>query len=84
MTNITVLVAVYNAEDYLEQCLDSLLGQSLRDIQVVCIDDASTDRSPDILRRYAQADGRVCLLRMEETAGRPWRETAGWKWPRAN
>ena len=69
MTNITVLVAVYNAEDYLEQCLDSLLGQSLRDIQVVCIDDASTDRSPDILRRYAQADGRVCLLRMEENSG---------------
>ena len=62
MTNITVLVAVYNAEDYLEQCLDSLLGQSLRDIQVVCIDDASIDRSPDILHRYAQADGRVCLM----------------------
>ena len=69
MTNITVLVAVYNAEDYLEQCLDSLLGQSLRNIQVVCIDDASTDRSPDILRRYAQADGRVCMLRMEENSG---------------
>jgi len=41
MTKVSVLVAVYNAEKYLCQCLDSLLSQTLRDIQVICIDDCS-------------------------------------------
>ena len=39
-TEVTILVAVYNAEKYLRKCLDSLIGQTLNDIQVVCIDDA--------------------------------------------
>ena len=43
MSKVTVLVAAYNAQDYLEECLDSLSAQTLRDIQIVCIDDASTD-----------------------------------------
>ena len=42
---ITVLVAVYNAEKYLRECLDSLVGQTLKEIQVLCVDDASTDHS---------------------------------------
>ena len=42
---ITVLVAVYNAEKYLRDCLDSLVGQTLKEIQVLCVDDASTDHS---------------------------------------
>ncbi len=51
MSKVTVLVAAYNAQDYLEECLDSLSAQTLRDIQIVCIDDASTDSTPEILRR---------------------------------
>ena len=46
---VTVLVAVYNAEKYIRKCLDSLIEQTLTDIQVVCIDDASTDNSLSIL-----------------------------------
>ena len=50
---VTVLVAVYNAEKYIRKCLDSLIEQTLTDIQVVCIDDASTDNSLSILNEYA-------------------------------
>ena len=45
MPKVSVLVAVYNAEKYLRACLDSLLNQSLKDIEIVCVDDASTDNS---------------------------------------
>lgn len=66
---ITVLVAVYNTGSYLRQCLDSLVGQSLEDIQIVCVDDCSTDGSPEILRQYAARDRRVLLLRTPVNSG---------------
>ena len=59
MCKITVLVAVYNAEPFLDKCLNSLLGQSLHDIQIICIDDCSTDHSLQILKEYAQRDSRI-------------------------
>lgn len=58
----SVLVAVYNAEKYLPNCLDSLIGQTLKDIQIICVDDASTDSSPDILRQYAGKDSRIEVI----------------------
>ena len=45
MTKVSVLVAVYNTADYLPQCLDSLLAQTMADIEVLCVDDGSTDAS---------------------------------------
>ena len=45
---ITVLVAVYNAEKYLRECLESLINQTLEDIEIICINDGSTDKSQDI------------------------------------
>ncbi len=69
MSRVTVLVAAYNAEKYLEACLDSLAVQTLKDIQIVCIDDASTDSTPEILQRYAAKDNRIQILRRSENAG---------------
>ncbi|MCM1311437.1 MAG: glycosyltransferase [Bacteroides sp.] len=69
MSKITVLTAVYNAEKYLRQCLDSLCAQTLKDIQIVCIDDCSTDGSLAILEEYADRDSRICVLRTERNAG---------------
>lgn len=66
---ITVLVAVYNTERYLPQCLQSLCAQTLSDIQIVCIDDCSTDHSPDILQHYAQLDKRIVLLKTPHNSG---------------
>lgn len=62
-------MAAYNAQDYLAECLDSLTGQTLRDIQIVCIDDASTDSTPDILKRYAAADDRFRILECSRNSG---------------
>ena len=69
MSRVTVLVAAYNAEKYLETCLDSLAAQTQKDIQIVCIDDASTDSTLQILQRYAAKDSRIQILQRSENAG---------------
>lgn len=66
---ISILVAVYNTEQYLRECLDSLINQSYRNLQIICIDDASTDNSPAILKEYAEKDNRILLLRNEINSG---------------
>ncbi len=59
---VSVIVPVYNSEQYLETCLKSLLFQTLRDIEVICVDDGSTDRSCEILNQYAEQDVRLRVL----------------------
>ena len=49
---VSVIVPVYNVEPYLPRCLDSLIGQTLQDIEIICIDDCSTDKSLEILHDY--------------------------------
>lgn len=61
-TAVSVIVPVYNGERYLEECLDSILQQSFQGWQMVCINDGSTDRSLQILERYAQMDDRISVL----------------------
>lgn len=69
MPKISILVAVYNSSAYLPQCLDSLLGQTLHDIEVLCVDDSSTDNSLAILRDYAERDTRVKVFALDENHG---------------
>ena len=59
MKTISVLVAVYNAESTLNKCLDSLLTQTYPALDIICVDDASTDESANILEQYAARDQRV-------------------------
>lgn len=79
MTKVTVLVAVYNTEQYLPRCLDSLLSQTLHDIQVVCIDDASTDGSLSILRHYSDSDPRIEVIVLSENHGQAYARNQGLK-----
>ena len=65
---ITVIVPVYNTEKYLERCLDSIVGQTYRDLEILLIDDGSTDSSGEICRRYAEADDRITVL-VKENGG---------------
>lgn len=65
MPRISVVIPVYNVEQYLRQCLDSVLGQTLRDIEVICVNDGSPDGSPAILREYAMQDERVIVINKE-------------------
>lgn len=62
---ISIIVPVYNAERYLSECLDSLLQQTQTAYEIICVDDGSTDGSPDILDRYAAEHTCVRVLRKE-------------------
>lgn len=66
MPIVTVIIPVYNVEKYLPACLDSVLGQSLTDTEVICIDDASPDGSGEILDEYALRDSRVKVIHLKE------------------
>lgn len=56
---ISFIVPIYNAEQYLPACLDSLLGQTVRDLQIILVDDSSTDGSLAVAQRYAEKDTRI-------------------------
>ena len=62
MPKVSVIIPVYNAEKYLRQCLDSVVNQTLREIEIICVDDGSTDGSLAILQEYAANDARVKVL----------------------
>ena len=62
---VSVIVPVYNSAPYLRQCLDSIVGQTLREIEIICVDDGSTDESPAILDEYAAADARLSVLHQQ-------------------
>lgn len=62
---VSVIIPVYNAEHYLERCLESIQRQSLRDFELILVDDGSADRSPEICRRYQARDSRVQVLRQQ-------------------
>ncbi len=59
---ISVIVPVYNTENYLSQCLESIIGQTMKEIEIICVDDGSTDHSLDILKQYAVKDSRITVL----------------------
>lgn len=68
----TVGIPVYNGERFLEQCLESVLSQTASDIEIIVSDNASTDRTPEICRRYAAMDSRIVALRSPENRGAAW------------
>lgn len=62
---ISVIIPVYNAEPYLNRCIDSVLASAYSDFEIILVNDGSTDRSPDICRAYAENDIRVVFLSQE-------------------
>lgn len=59
---VSVILPVYNVKQYLRQCMDSICGQTLKEIEILCVDDGSTDGSSEILHEYAAKDSRVRIL----------------------
>ena len=59
---VSVIVPVYNVEKYLERCLDSLINQTLKDIEIIAVNDGSTDNSLEILNKYAEKDTRIKVI----------------------
>ena len=62
MPKISVIIPVYNVEKYLRECLDSVINQTLKDIEIICINDGSTDKSLEILQEYENKDNRFILI----------------------
>lgn len=69
MPKVSVVIPVYNAEKYLRQCLDSVVNQTLKDIEIICIDDCSTDNSLKILKEYALKDDRFIIIEQKTNQG---------------
>ena len=59
---VSVIIPVYNTSKYVAQCLDSIIKQTLEDIQIICVDDGSSDDSLDILYTYERKDSRIKVL----------------------
>lgn len=59
---VSVVIPIYNAAEFLEECLDSVLQQSLTDIEVICVDDGSPDNSLEILKKYEKQDARLRII----------------------
>lgn len=67
MAKVSIIVPVYNVEKYLRKCIDSLINQTLKDIEIICINDGSTDKSLEILKEYKNRDSRIILLNQENS-----------------
>ena len=62
---VSVIIPVYNVAQFLPACLDSAIGQTLKELEIICVNDGSTDSSPDILREYAAQDARIRVVDQE-------------------
>jgi len=65
MLKLSIIVPVYNTEDYLKKCLDSLINQTLEEIEIICVNDGSTDKSGEILKAYSKKDSRIKIIEQE-------------------
>jgi len=59
---LSILIPIYNVEKYLRQCLDSVCAQTLKNLEIICINDGSTDKSLDVIREYAKKDPRIAII----------------------
>lgn len=64
---ISVIIPCYNVEQFVAQCLDSIVNQTLCDIEIICIDDGSTDHTLEILKRYEGSDNRITVISQENS-----------------
>ena len=66
---VSIIVPVYNVEKYLPACLDSLINQTLQDIEIICVNDCSPDGSDTVLQQYAEKDDRIKIVNHEYNQG---------------
>ncbi len=62
MAKVSIILPIYNVQEYLCECLNSVVGQTLTDLEIICVNDGSTDHSLEILREYANQDKRLVVL----------------------
>lgn len=62
---VSVIIPIYNVKRHLEECLDSCLKQTLKSLEIICVNDGSTDNAETILERYAKEDSNIVVLNQE-------------------
>ena len=65
MKIVSVIIPIYNVEAYIEECLVSVLKQTLKDIEIICVNDGTPDNSMDIVKKYAENDDRIVIVNKE-------------------
>ena len=68
-SKVSVIIPIYNVEKYINQCLDSVINQTLKEIEIICVEDCSTDNSLSILEEYAKLDSRIKIIKNESNKG---------------
>lgn len=79
MIKVSIIMPLYNAAKYLEESLESVLKQTLSEFELICVNDASTDATLDILRKFSDRDGRIKILINEERSGAAYSRNRGMK-----
>ncbi len=74
-SKISVIIPIYNTEKHLRQCLDSIINQTLKEIEIICVNDESTDGSLDIVNEYAQKDERIKIINKKNNGAAAARNT---------
>ena len=69
MAKVSVIIPVYNSEKYIHQAIYSVINQTLQDIEIICIDDCSSDNSFEIIEEYAKKDNRIKAIKQEKNSG---------------
>ena len=69
MPKISIIIPVYNVENYIKQALDSVVNQTFKDIEIICINDCTPDKSFEIVKEYAKNDDRFVLIEQETNQG---------------
>lgn len=76
---VSVIIPIYNVEAYLPDCIDSVISQTLKELEIICVNDGSTDKSLEIIQEYVQKDNRVKLLDLKVNQGVAAARNAGIK-----
>lgn len=69
MIKVSVILPVYNIENYVSKCIDSVINQTMKDIEIICVNDCSTDNSENIIKEYMKKDNRIKLINHKENQG---------------
>ena len=63
MIKVSVIIPIYNVEKYIEECLVSAINQTLREIEIICVNDGTKDHSMEIVKKYAENDSRIVVVK---------------------
>ncbi len=77
MPKISVIIPIYNSEKYIARCLDSVINQTLSDIEIICINDCSSDNSLEILKKYASKNKKIKLINLTKNKGAAFARNLG-------